>query len=61
MWPGKIKKKIHLAILLVIFVVPILTETATNQAENPDPFFSISILALIGGCYYYIRKKSFQS
>ncbi len=42
---GRNKKKILLAILLVIFVVPILTETATNQAENPDPFFTISVLA----------------
>ncbi len=42
---GRNKKKILLAILLVIFIVPILTETATNQAENPDPFFTISVLA----------------
>ena len=44
MWFGK-NKKIQLVILLTIFIIPVLTETKFNQAENPDPYFSISVLA----------------
>ena len=45
MQSGK-KKKIQLAILLVIFIIPIITETTNDQAENPDPFFSVNFLGV---------------
>jgi len=44
MLSGKYRKKIQLAILLVIFVIPVLTKTTNNQAVNPEPFFTISML-----------------
>ncbi|MHA1532114.1 MAG: ABC transporter substrate-binding protein, partial [Candidatus Heimdallarchaeota archaeon] len=44
MWFGK-NKKIQLIILLTIFTLPVLTQTEFTRAENPDPYFSISVLA----------------
>ncbi|MCE7745095.1 MAG: hypothetical protein GPJ52_08190 [Candidatus Heimdallarchaeota archaeon] len=44
MWFGK-NKKIQLIILLTFFTLPVLTQTEFTRAENPDPYFSISVLA----------------
>jgi ABC-type transport system substrate-binding protein len=43
MFSGK-KKKVKLVLLLLIFIIPLLTATTNNQAANPDPVFSISLL-----------------
>jgi len=45
MWNYNKTKKILFVIIMIIFVLPLFTVTDYSQAELPDPFFSVSVIA----------------